>query len=249
MRFITLRALIFLLALVGSVVTSRGQKASGQLSSVKWTEEWNGRIYPPEQKVFTDSVSGAKIIFITTHPGKDLNFYFDWNSWFRDQSCLFFTSDRNGKTELFGYIPRTGELVCFSPESHEKNYWFATVDFQSHDVYMSGNNCLIDWKIDIRFNADSSKVEKVLVKERIIASAPAGFNYFSALSQSADCKYLSVASSPKDNPVHKEILAVDILTGKSTLLYSMNDSIPLTHIQFSKYNPDLLRFSGDAPKK
>jgi hypothetical protein len=223
---------------------SETQKSSG----LNWADEWPGRVYPPEHIVTTDSVSGAKVVFATTNPAKDLNFYFDWNSWFRDQSCLFFTSDRNGKVELFGYIPKTGELVCFSPEKSDKNYWFGTVDFQSHDIYMTGNNTVIGWNIDIQFNKDSSKVEKVKVRERIIAAAPEGKNFFGALSQSADCRFLSLAASPKSNTVHKEILAVDILTGKQDLLYTMYDSIPLTHIQFSKYNPNLLRFSHDGPK-
>ena len=161
---------------------------------------------------------------------------------------MFFTSDRNGKNELFGYIPKTGELVCFSPENKDKKYWFATVDFESHDVYMTGNNSVIAWNIDVRFNSDSTKVDHVSVKERFIATAPEGGKYVSALSQSADRKYLSVAISPNENPAHKDILAVDILTGKSDLLYTMNDTIPLTHIQFSKYNPYLLRFSHDGPK-
>ena len=215
---------------------------------IKWSEEWSGRIYPPEHQVMADSTSGAKIIFATTNPGKDLNFYFDWNCWFKDQSCMFFTSDRNGKTELFGYIPKTGELVCFSPEKIAKNFWFGVVDYQSHDVYMTGNNSLIAWNITINFNADSSKVKNVSVKERIVTTASDGKNICSALSQSGDCHYLSVAVAPINHPNDKEILAVDIATGKSGVLYAMHDTIPLTHIQFSKYNPYLLRFAHDGPK-
>lgn len=214
-----------------------------------WSAEWKGRIYPPEHRILTDSASGAKVIFATTNPSKDLNFYFDWNSWFRDESCLFFTSDRNGKTELFGYIPKTGELVCFSPGDAPKPYWFATVDFQSHDVYMTGNNSVIMWNIDIQFNQDSTRVTEVKVRERIIATAPAGKKYVSALSQSADRRFLSIALSPLDKPMVKEISAVDISTGGYTSLYTVTDSVPVTHIQFSKYNPCLLRFSHDAPKK
>ena len=151
--------LVIVVLILALGCNSETRKSSG----LNWAEEWPGRVYPPEHIVTTDSVSGAKVVFVTTNPAKDLNFYFDWNSWFRDQSCLFFTSDRNGKVELFGYIPKTGELVCFSPENSDKNYWFGTVDFQSHDIYMTGNNTVIGWNIDIQFNKDSSKVEKVKV--------------------------------------------------------------------------------------
>ena len=216
--------------------------------TVKWSEEWAGRIYPTEQKISIDSTSGARLVFATTNPAKDLNFYFDWNCWFQDQSCMFFTSDRNGKTELFGFIPRTGELICCSPEKKDKSYWFGVVDYKSHEVYMTGNNSLIVWDIAIGFNHDSTKVDKVTVKERIISRAPDGKKICSALSESADCKYLSVAVSKDDHPFDKEILAVDIRTGKSKFLYANTDTIPLTHIVFSKYNPYLLRFAHDGPK-
>lgn len=238
----------FFLVLLVTLFAFGCSKTSQKQPELKWSEEWQGRIYLPEHEIVTDTTSGAKLIFATTNPAKDLNFYFDWNCWFRDQSCMFFTSDRNGKTELFGYVPKTGELVCFSPENKEKNYWFGFVDFDSNDVYVSGNNSLINWNIELKFNADSTKVTGVTVKERIIAKAPEGKNFFGALSQSADRRFLSVACSPAENPVHKEIMAVDILSGEQKLLYSMDDTIPLTHIQFSKYNPNLLRFAHDGPK-
>ena len=243
-----IKVILLLFVWLATLVISGCSKPDNNKPEMNYVEEWNGRIYPPEHEIVTDSVSGAKIIFATTNPSTDLNFYFDWNCWFRDQSCMFFTSDRNGKTELFGYIPKTGELVCFSPENKEKNYWFGFVDFDSHDVYMSGNNMLINWNIDIRFNTDSTKVENITVKERIIAQSPDGKNFFGALSQSADRKFLSVAASPNDDPVHKEIFAVAIASGEMKLLYSMDDTIPLTHIQFSKYNANLLRFAHDGPK-
>ena len=239
---------VVLLGIIAAFLAMSCQNVDRPNPGIKWNSEWKGHVYPSEQQIVTDSVSGAKIIFATTNPAKDLNFYFDWNCWFKDQSCMFFTSDRRGKTELFGYIPKTGELVCFSPDSTVKNYWFATVDFESHDVYMTGNNSVIAWHIDLRFNGDSSRVESATIQERIIASAPEGTHYISALSESADCKFLSIATSPNNNSTHKEIHAVSIDSGKSSLLYSLESSVPLTHIQFNKYNPYLLRFSYDAPK-
>jgi len=240
--------IFYQLLFISFVILSGCTKQAARQADLKWSEEWQGRIYSPEHETYTDSVSGARLIFTTTNTAKDLNFYFDWNCWFRDQSCMFFTSDRNGKTELFGYIPKTGELVCFSPENKDKNYWFGFVDFDSHDVYVSGNNSLINWNIEFRFNRDSTKLESVTVKERTIVTSLEGKIFFGALSQSADRRFLSVACSPDGNPVHKEIVAIDILTGESKLLYSMDDTIPLTHIQFSKYNPNLLRFAHDGPK-
>lgn len=216
---------------------------------IKWHEEWQGRIYPPEHKTLIDPVTGNEVLFITTKESRDVNFYFDWNCWFGDQSAMFFTSDRNGKNELFAYIPKTGELISVSPENAYKDYWLATVDFESHDVYLRNDTTIFAWNIQIYFNKDSSKVENVQVKERIVATPPEGTKFFSALSQSADRKYLSVAANHDADHDIKDILAVDIESGETTLLYTETKKIPVTHIQFSKYNPHLLRFSHDSPKR
>ena len=236
--------LIFLAAIAWTISSPVSAK---QPINLQWTDPWKGHIYPPEHKILTDSVSGAKIIFVTTDPAKDINLYFDLNCWFGDQSCLFFTSNRRGKTELFGYVPKTGELLCFSPDNGDKKYWFGTVDFKSHDVYMTAPNTILTWHIDIRFNSDSSKVTEVNVKERTVAKAPEGKSYVTELSQSADCRFLSVATVTHNQPQHKEITAVDILTGKHIVLCSVDDPYPISHLQFSKYNKHLIRFSHDSP--
>ena len=234
--------------LLVAIVLLNGCNPARNLSSgLQWSSQWKGHIFPSEQKIYVDSVSGAKVVFATTSPAKDVNLYFDLNCWFKDQSCLFFTSDRRGKTELFGYIPKTGELVCFSPDQEEKKYWFATVDFNSHDVYMTAGNTIISWNIDLRFNKDSTMLTEVNVKERTVAKAPEGKSYISELSQSADGRFLSVASAAHNRPLHKEILAVDIQAGNHTVLCSVDDSFPISHVQFNKYNKYLLRFSHDSP--
>lgn len=219
-----------------------------QQTEITWSEEWQGRIYPSEQKNEIDSITGNEVLFVTTKESRDVNFYFDWNCWFGDQSAMFFTSDRNGKNELFAYVPKTGELVCFHPVDSEKKYWLATVDFESHDVYMRNDTAIFAWNIQIDFNNDSSKVDQVRVKERIVSTPPEGTKYYSPLSQSADRKYLSVAVNHDNDPDRKDILSIDITTGKTTLLFTETEKVPVTHIQFSKYNPYLLRFSHDAPQ-
>lgn len=229
------------------ILFNTGCENSNQ-EDLTFNSEWEGRIYPSEHIVVTDTTSGAKLIYVTTNTANDVNLYFDYNCWFKDLSAMFFISSRNGINELFAYIPKTGELICVSPKEKENNYWLATVDFESHDVYVRDNDSIYKWNITIEFNGDSTKVENVKVKEKVIASKPEGVKFYSALTQSADRKYLSTMICYDNDPDHKEILAVEMLSGKFKKLMSFQTDTAITHIQFNKYNSNYLRFSRDVPR-
>ena len=82
----------------------------------------------------------------------------------------------------------------WQPTKEQKsNYWLATVDFEIQTVYVRDSEAIYKWDIEIEFNHDSTKVQNVNVKEKIIASAPEGVQFASALSQSADMKLLSTS--------------------------------------------------------
>ncbi len=239
---------IFYLVIVisGLIISSESEKLIAKNDN-NINKEWNAEVYPPEHEIVIDTTSGAKLIFITTNSSKDNNLYFDYNCWFKDLSAMFFTSNRNGSNELFAYVPHTGELICISPKNNN-NYWLATVDFETYDVYVRNSETIYAWNVEIQFNSDSSKVQNVRIKESLIASAPEGVKYSSGLSQSADRKYLSALIAYNDNPQHKEILSVNILSGKSEKLMSFQTDTAITHVQFNKYNPNLLRYSRDVPR-
>ena len=210
--------------------------------------EWDATVYPPEHEITIDKTSGAKLIYVTTNTSKDNNLYFDYNCWFKDLSAMFFTSDRNGSNELFAYVPKTGELICISPKKQNIDYWLATVDFETHDIYVRNTDFIYSWNVTIQFNKDSSKVLNVRVKERIIAKAPEGVKYSSGLSQSADRKFLSTLITHNNDPHRKDILSVNIVSGKFEKLISFDTDTAITHIQFNKYNSNLLRYSRDVPR-
>jgi len=234
--------------IVSLVLVLVGCKDLNEQSNLTPDKEWNGRIYPSEHIVVEDTTSGAKLIYATTNSGNDNNLYFDYNCWFKDLSAMFFLSNRNGVNELFAYVPKTGELICVSPEKQETNYWLATVDFETHAVYVRDNKSIYQWNIAIEFNSDSTKVQNAKVEERVIASAPEGVKFTSALTQSANLKLLSTSVAYNDDPNHKEILSVDILSGKFETLMSFQTDTAITHVQFNKYNQNYLRFSRDIPR-
>lgn len=237
--------IISLLILVFVMFGCREVSDKNQLD---FDNEWEAEVYPAEHEIVTDTTSGAKLIYVTTNSSNDNNLYFDYNCWFKDLSAMFFLSNRNGVNELFAYVPKTGELICVSPEKGKHNYWLTTVDFETHTVYVRDSESIYEWNIDIEFNSDSTKVNSVKVKERKIASAPDGAKFTSALTQSANRKLLSASIAYDDDPNHKEILSVDILSGKLKTLMSFKTDTAITHVQFNKYNPNYLRFSRDVPR-
>ena len=210
---------------------------------VLWENEWECEVSPPEHDVRVDSTTGAKLIFATTNASKDLNFYFDLNCWTADLSLLAFTSDRTGRTELFGYLAKTGEIVRLQP-ADQSPAGNATVDYQTHDLYCVRDNVAYQWHLDITMAPNADERSRVTVKERKITSAPQGSSFFMGFTESADRKYLSAGLNYTGSD-KQDIVSIDIQTGEIKTLYTGKN---LSHVQFNKYNKNLLRFS-DSPQR
>ena len=207
-----------------------------------WENQWEAEILPAEHLVTTDSTSDAKLIYVTTDTATDINFYFDWNCWFEDLSMMTFISQRTGRGELFGYVPKTGELIRLNPREDKNISTEGFVDLKTHDIYVRTDDAIYQWNVQLYFSDDSGKVEKVQIKERKIVSVPKGSTFFSALSQSADRQYLSATIRSEDLD-EESIISVNIKTGKIQTLLTWDNSHYFSHVQFSKYNQYLLRFA------
>ncbi|TFG99216.1 MAG: hypothetical protein E4H13_09110 [Calditrichales bacterium] len=203
-----------------------------------WQKEWQCEVYPPEHLLTNDAQTGAQLRYITTHPGKDVNLYFDLNCWTADQSLLVFYSDRSGRQELFGYLPQSGEIVRLQPDDQSPAY-NATVDYQSQDLYVVRDNCAYQWHVEIHLSAQTSQPSEVRIRERKITAAPDSTTFFMGFTESADGRYLSAGLNHTGSE-QQDIIALDIESGDMRVLYSGSK---ISHVQFSKYNPNLLRFS------
>ncbi|MBN1348138.1 hypothetical protein JXJ21_01880 [candidate division KSB1 bacterium] len=223
-----------LISIIGALLIS-----CNSAPELTWSDQWECTVYPPEHKVLQDPETGAKLIFATSDSSRDVNFYFDLNCWFGDQSMLAFNSNRTGKTEIFGYLPATGELVRLQ-RPDQSGAGNATVDFQTPDIYVARENVAYQWRVDIRLSGDADTRSKVTIKERKIAAAPEGTSFFMGFTESADGKYLS-AGLLYANEKRQDIAYIDIETGEIKTLLTREAGI--SHVQFNKYNPHLLRFS------
>ena len=224
---------LFLLS-ISYIVISCSSKLENE-----WTNNWQCQVFPPEHETTTDPETGAKVVFVTSDTSKDVNLYFDLNCWFNDLSMMVFYSNRINSYELFGYLPETGEIVRLqNPEITRAGN--VTVDYQTNDIYVVRDNTIYKWNIEIDISKDPNISSEVKIRERKIASAPEGASFFMGLPESADGKYLS-AGLKFDGKEEQEIVAVNIKTGELKILLSGWKKI--SHVQFSKYNPNLLRFS------
>jgi len=208
-------------------------------SKSQWSDSWECQVYPPEHEIIQDTETGARIIFVTTDSSRDTNLYFDLNCWFADLSMMAFYSDRTGRNELFGYLAKTGEIVRLQP-AQQFVAGNETVDYQTHDIYIVRDNTVYQWHVDIEWSTDANISSKVKVKERKLTSAPEGTSFFMGLTESADGKYLS-AGLNYHNTDRQDIIAIDIQSEEIKTLLTRQKGI--SHVQFNKYNPNLLRFS------
>ena len=224
---------LFLLLIIFSVISCINK------SDIELANNWQCQVVPPEHEITTDPETGAKVVFITSDTSKDVNLYFDLNCWFNDLSMMVFYSDRMGRNELFGYLTKTGEIVRIQSAEHS-TAGSATVDYQTNDIYVVRDNIIYQWNVSVEIfdNANTSSI--VNVKERKIASAPEETSFFMGLTESADGRYLSSGLNYHGKE-EQDIVAVDIQTGEIKTLLSGWKKI--SHVQFSKYNPNLLRFS------
>jgi hypothetical protein len=229
--------LSLMVILLGSLVSCKPEQ------TVKWENQWECEVFPPEHQVVNDSSTGTRLVFATTSAAKDLNFYFDLNCWTGDLSLLAFTSERTGRRELFGYLAQTGEIVRLQPadQSPAVN---ATVDYQTHDLYCVRNDTAYQWHLDINLAKSAEERSRVTISERPITSAPPGTSFFMGFTQSADRKYLSAGLLYKGSD-KQDIISIDIHGGEIQTLYTGKR---LSHVQYNKYNKNLLRFS-DSPQR
>jgi hypothetical protein len=129
-----------------------------------------------------------------------------------------------------------------NPQNLTKIASLATVDFQSHDIYVRSETSIYQWHVQFNFTDDTSRVKKAQVQERTIVTVQEGILLFSALSQSADRRYIS-ATLRNEKDQTQSIIAVDIQTGAIITLLTWDLAHHFSHVQFSRYNPNLLRFS------
>ncbi len=196
------------------------------------SRSWDCAILPSEAAVTTDSVSGAEVVFVTTHPAVDVNLYFHQRSWLTDGSLLLFLSNRSGRQELFGYIEATGELVRLtSPGDPVPRY--PTASIAGNGVYLMKGNAVYRWEVELRLKPRT----EVRVTERKIADLG---RTTTELTESCDRRYLATHGAVEGG-AGSDILLIDVQSGTVSTAVTLPYSI--SHLQFSRTRPDLIMYA------
>ena len=194
---------------------------------------WDCELLPPEHKVEVDDHSGATIIFATTHPASDTNFYFHDRCFLWDNRLMLFNSDRFGRTEIMGYLLDTGELVRLN-KAEDAAAGGAVVSRKGDRIYVGRQGGIYEWKLSVSMQPKTA----VSIAERKLTDIPEGAHLTSSADENCDGSLLAY-SYEIDGADH--IAFYDFSTGEvepaAQLAFEMN------HLQFHWNRPDLLSVS------
>ncbi len=194
-------------------------------------------ILPPEQKVETDSVSGARIVFATTNPAADTNLYFHTRSFAGNNRMMLFTSDRFGRTEIMGYLVPTGELVRL--EDPGASPAGSPVASRKGDrIFVVRDGAIFQWKLEIELNPKTS----VKVLEEKLTGFPAGTRQRSGLTENSDGSLLGFGCC---DDASYFLGVYEFATGRARII--SNVGFRFDHLQFHHQRPDILSISRSYP--
>lgn len=195
-------------------------------------------VLPPEHLRMKDPATGADLLFVTTHPARDVNFYFHERSFLADESMVLFTSERE-RGGLMGYLFATGELVRIT--TPEGNVGDATAAKSRNSVFVLRGRQVLELGIKIEPSDDPLKTpSRVFATERVICTLPDHLSRATALNENADGRLLSLGVNFKDGGVG--IITIVVRTGRVREVCRLESFGG--HVQWSHTSPHLLSFAG-----
>ncbi len=207
-----------------------GALAAG--NAVGNTDAWTGLVLPPEQQVETDPASGAKVTFVTTHPGTDSNFYFHERCFLANNRVMLFNSERFGRSEVMAYLLDTGELVrLMRPEDPGIGSRVASI--KGDRFYAIKQGAIHVWELQVQRDPTT-----VRLAERKLVDLPPDAQPRSSLDENHDGSLLTFAYRLGDD---YWVGFYDVASGQMRNPAKMG--FKMDHLQFHRHRPDLVAFS------
>jgi hypothetical protein len=206
--------------------------------------EWSCSILPPEHEETIDPISGARVVFVTTDPAHDSNLYFHDRSWLADESMLVFRTERTGRSERFGYLEATGELVRLG-RPDEPNFGAVVCARRKNRIYAVHDNAIVALHVTVEPGTARRKTS-VSVKRQTLGGVPNNGGLRTQLNESADGRFVSFAYTDAGDEKINHIAVLEVETGKILTLATVD--YPVSHLQFSWTRPDLLMFARAYPE-
>jgi len=193
---------------------------------------WDCEILPSEQKIETDAQSGAQIVFVTTNPASDTNFYFHERCFLWDNRFMLFRSDRFGRSETMGCLLETGQLVRLN-QAQDPAAGNLVASAKGDRVYVFKDGAFYLWKIDFAAQPKTA----VHITETKIMDLPEGAQLRSVLTENSDGSLLAYAyTMGEDNFIGF------FNPGNGQALPPAKLDFKPDHLQFHRSRPDLLAF-------
>ena len=195
-------------------------------------------VLPPEHKVVRDALTGAELLFATTHPAVDHNLYFHERSFLSDDSAVLFYSSR-AKGGLMAYLFATGELVRIT--TPQGNIGGVTAAKEGNRVYGVRGREVVELTLKVEPSADAAHApSRVTATERVIARVPEEMSTITALNENSDGTLLAAGADWRDTG-ERGIATINVQTGEVRRVCLVNHS---GHIQFSRESPYLISFAA-----
>jgi len=199
-------------------------------------QQWEADILPPEHEVTADPVTGARLIYVTSHGAEDTNLYFHQWSWLPDSSLLLFRSNREGASVLFGYIEATGELARLQPEGQPGLMGDVTASRHDNAVYLMRENQVLEWRITV--HTPEGGATRVTVDERVAGKLPQVSGGLTGLNESSDGSMLVFGFTGSET---SQLVWMDRATGE--VRHQRPVPGPIQHVQTSWDIPSLAMYA------
>ncbi len=147
------------------------------VSSIATTAQIGTR-FPSERKVVTDSITGAKLVFLTSTPAGDSKIYQTHNQWTSDGKWLIFRSKRV-EGEAMAVNEETGEMVQVTEGGYMGMLNIARKSMNLYFLRRQPNSSLIDLiEVDLKqlfADSESNNLQPESVYQRICGTIPSAW--------------------------------------------------------------------------
>jgi len=189
------------------------------------------RVLPPEHRRLTDPVTGLELTFCTTGPNRDRVLYFHQRAWLADDSLLLFESFRP-EPVLMGYLPATGEQVEIGA-----GLWGTVAAKEGNRLFTARGQELVEMTVEVEPGPPS----RVTVRERPLATLPAGAVLQTLLQENADGTLLGFGVR-WERQNRRGVVIVNTMSGEWQEVGEID--FASSHVLFSRTSPHLMSFNG-----
>ncbi len=212
-----------------------------------------GKRFPSERKEYNDSITGRKVIVLTTDPVSDTKIYQTHPQWTSDGDYIVFRSNRTGQRggQVYAVHEKNGEIIQLSAGAGI-NTGSINVCRKTNRLYYFRYNRLTELALDpilkSRSLSDSSQHEKVIM------SLPSNHRESGGFSLDADEKkaYIGIVyKKENDTTNYYKLCSIDLSSGAFNTIIEI--PFRVGHIQANPWRPGEILYcyetGGDASQR